>query len=118
MCNLLDEILKSSTIKYSMHVRLNKIVQTPSTYTEEEKRYINHPWTHVDFLFYNKISKEPLFVIEVDGVRFHEQSEKQVINDEIKDRVLTSNNIGIYRFKTNESREKERLESIIQKYTY
>lgn len=119
MCNLLDEILKNHrTIKYSMHVRLNKIVQTPSTYTEEEKRYINHPWTHVDFLFYNKISKEPLFVIEVDGVRFHEQSEKQVINDEIKDRVLTSNNIGIYRFKTNESREKERLESIIQKYTY
>ena len=71
----------------------------------------------MDFLFYNKVSKEKLFVLEVDGIKFHEQDKKQTEHDEIKDRVLQLNNIPMYRFKTNESNEKQRLIDIIKEFS-
>ena len=72
----------------------------------------------MDFLFYNKVSKENLFVLEVDGIRFHEQDKKQTEHDNIKDRILTFNNIPIYRFKTNQSNERQRLINAIVKIAH
>lgn len=114
---LIDKVLLDQpTIGYAMHVRLSKIISNYSNINEKERKYILHPWTHVDFLFYNKITKNKMFVLEVDGIKYHEQKEKQVVKDEIKDRVIRNNNIGIYRFKTNESNEKQRLTDLINKY--
>ncbi len=75
-------------------------------------------WFNVDFLFFNKVSKEKLFVLEVDGIKYHEQDKKQAEHDEIKDRVLELNNIPIYRFKTNKSNEKLRLIKIINGFSH
>ena len=119
MCDLINQVLKHhSYIGYSMHTRLGKLVKVPNTFSDAERRYILHPWTHVDFLFYNKVSKEKLFVIEVDGIRYHEQDKKQAEHDDIKNRVLQSNNIPIFRFKTNESSEKRRLTEIIKDFSH
>lgn len=119
MCEVIKEVLLNHNfIEYSMHIRLSKLVNIPDTFTEEEKRYILHPWTHVDFLFYNKLSKENLFVLEVDGIRYHEQNKKQTKHDDIKNRILQSNNIPVFRFKTNESNEKQRLTEIINLYSH
>ena len=119
MSKLINDILKTySYIGYSMHTRLSKLVHVPEDFNGEEKRYILHPWTHVDFLFYNKVSRQNLFVLEVDGIRYHEQDKKQTEHDNIKDRILKSNNIPIYRFKTNESNEKQRLIEAINKATH
>ena len=119
MSSLIKDILSEySYIGYSMHTRLNKIVNIPDNFDDEEKKYILHPWTHVDFLLYNKVSKENLFVLEVDGIRFHEQDKKQTEHDDIKDRILEYNNIPIYRFKTNESNEKHRLIEAIKNVTH
>jgi len=116
---LVDEILKSyKKVGYAMHTRLSKIVNETTMLNDEEIKYVLHPWTHVDFLFYNKITKERLFVIEVDGIRYHEQSIKQAAHDEIKNKVLLENGIAIYRFKTNESNEKTRLMQILNDYSY
>jgi very-short-patch-repair endonuclease len=101
-----------------MHTRLGKLVKVPDIFSEEERRYILHPWSHVDFLFYNKVSKEKLFVLEVDGIRYHEQNKKQTEHDDIKNRVLQSNNIPIFRFKTNESNEKKRLTEIVNGFAH
>jgi very-short-patch-repair endonuclease len=101
-----------------MHTRLGKLVEVPDAFSEEERKYILHPWTHVDFVFYNKLSKERLFVLEVDGIRYHEQDKKQSEHDAIKDRVLRANNLPVYRFKTNESNEKGRLFEILRGYGY
>ncbi|HHE40201.1 MAG TPA: DUF2726 domain-containing protein, partial [Candidatus Cloacimonetes bacterium] len=110
MSDIINQVLNDfNYIGYSMHTRLGKLVTVPDTFSDEERRYILHPWTHVDFLFYNRISKEKLFVLEVDGIRYHEQNKKQAEHDNIKNRVLQSNNIPIYRFKTNESNEKQRI---------
>ncbi len=119
MCDLINQVLEHhSYIGYSMHTRLGKLVKVPNTFSDEERRYILHPWTHVDFLFYNKVSKERLFVLEVDGIRYHEQNKKQTKHDHIKNRVLQSNNIPIFRFKTNESNEIQRLTEIIRGFSH
>ncbi len=119
MCDLIDDILKDNCrISYRMHVRLSTIVKNYESLSDEDKRYLTHPWTHVDFLFYNKVSKERLFVLEVDGIQYHEQNEKQALHDNIKDKALELNEIPIYRFKTNESNEKMKLENILREYQY
>ena len=119
MCDLIDKVLtRYKTIGYSMHVRLGKLITKTEGLSDEEKRYVMHPWTHVDYLFYNKVSKERLFVLEVDGIGFHEQSERQSEHDRIKDSVLVMNGLPVYRFKTNESNEELRLVEILQANTY
>lgn len=117
MCEIIEELLAERRhIGYVMHTRLSSLVTVPENFSEEERSYILHPWTHVDFLFYNKITKERLFVLEVDGIRYHEQNKKQTVRDQIKDKVLQSNNLPCYRFKTNESNEKGRLNEILRAY--
>lgn len=119
MCELIDDLLVDYyTIGYAMHIRLGSIVKLTDKLTPKEKSYILHPWTHVDFLFYNKVSKQKLFVLEVDGIRYHEQDKKQTEHDRIKDNILLANNIQVYRFKTNQSNEKERLKSILESFNY
>ena len=119
MCDLINEVLKDyGYIGYSMHTRLGNLINVPDTFSAEEKKYILHPLAHVDFLFFNKVSKEKLFVLEVDGIKYHEQDKKQAEHDKIKDWVLQSNNIPIYRFKTNESNEKQRLIDIIKEFSH
>lgn len=119
MCDIINQVLKNhGYLGYLMHVRLNKLVSVPDAFKDEERKYILHPWTHVDFLFYNKVSKEKLFVLEVDGIKYHEQNKKQADHDDIKNRILQSNNIPIFRFKTNESNEMQRLTEIIKEYTH
>ncbi|MDD4781958.1 MAG: AAA domain-containing protein [Tissierellia bacterium] len=119
MYELIKKILEDyNCIDFSMHARLATLVKVPDTFTEEEKRYILHPWTHVDFLFYNTVSKEALFALEVDGIQFHEQHIKQTERDRIKDKILKENGIEIYRFKTNQSNEKKVLKEILDKYKH
>ena len=36
----------------------------------------SHHNTHIDFLIYNKISKIPLLVVEVDGYKYHKKDNK------------------------------------------
>jgi len=119
MCDLINEVLTDyGYIGYSMHTRLGNLVNVPDTFSAEERRYILHPSAHVDFLFYNIVSKEKLFVLEVDGIKYHEQDKKQAEHDRIKDRVLQSNNIPIFRFKTNEANEKQRLIDIVKEFSH
>ncbi len=119
MCELIDELLKDyNKVSYRMHVRLSKILHKFENLSTEELNYVKHPWTHVDFLFYNKVSKEKMFVLELDGIQFHEQNDKQLLHDKIKDKILNENDIVIYRFKTNEANEKSKLAQILNSYKY
>lgn len=119
MCDLIENVLVDyNRIGYAMHIRLGSIVRPTGNFTTEELNYIFHPWTHVDFLFYNKVSRQKLFVLEVDGIRYHEQNIKQTEHDRIKDRILLENNIKVYRFKTNQSNEKERLKTVLDTFNY
>ena len=110
---LLNEILnerKYKNISFKMHVPLkNFILNTNHDLTDDEYKFYINPKSHADFLIYNKMSKKPLCVIEVDGVSFHEQNASQRERDSKKNSILKKNNIEILRLKTCESDEKERI---------
>ncbi len=119
MAELIEKTLREyKHIGFQMHVRLSKIINDVSILAEKEQNYVLHPWTHVDFLFFNKVTKQRLFVLEVDGIFYHEQSEKQTKRDKIKDKILEHNDVPIFRFKTNESNEKAKLNQILKQFTY
>lgn len=99
----------NSCFKHVLHVPLRLIV-SPSvlrTLSDEEKEYVNHSWTHVDFLIYNKMDRNPVLVVEVDGVAFHENNDIQKHRDELKNSILEKSNMPVLRVKTNESSIKE-----------
>ena len=77
------------------------------------KFYVN-PNSHVDFIIFNKMSRKPILAIEVDGVFFHEQKDKQMERDIKKNSILEKVGIPILRLKTNESNEKNRIISAIE----
>ena len=56
--------------------------------TEEERKYARNPLTHVDFLLFNQMDKQPVLAIEVDGTGFHEAGSKQAERDMKKNSIL------------------------------
>lgn len=87
--------------------------KNPENYRGKETAYVMHYCTHVDFLIYNKLSKQPVLVVEVDGYSFHGPNTRQSQRDNMKDEILYKYGIPIVRFKTNESNERKRLEEVL-----
>lgn len=111
--NLLDEImLNFPNYSYGIHVQLRKLCHS-NEFTDEEREYLLNPFTHVDFLIYSKLTYEPVLVIEVDGVKFHEKSSIQIKRDSLKNSILNKSNISLIRLKTNESNERARIEALL-----
>ncbi len=112
MYNVIDEVLKLSeftSFKCVIHVPLNSIVKDLDILTIDEKKFAQNPWTHVDFLIFNRLDKEPVLVVEVDGYEYHINNEIQRARDAMKDKILDQINLPILRVVTNESGERERL---------
>lgn len=114
--NLMYEVIEDvldrpefRSFKCVLHIPLNSIVRDISNLNEEERAFAMHPWTHVDFLIFNKLDKEPVLVVEVDGHEYHRNNEKQRYRDLMKDKILAQIDLPILRCATNESGEKERL---------
>lgn len=110
---LLDEILKNekyASFHYSMHVNLKELIRIDEEdYPKAEYAYLCHPWTHVDFALYNIYDKKPVLFFEVDGVAYHEQRAKQKVHDGWKDEAAKKSGVPLLRFKTNGSKEKEKI---------
>ena len=109
--DLLNRVLvRYPGLKVAMHVPLHEIIKTYEGFSAADLTYLQHNWTHVDFLIYNRITKENLMAVEVDGVQYHEQSEKQAARDAIKNKAFERNAIRLLRIKTNESNEEGRIQ--------
>lgn len=112
MFGLIKQVLADEQFsKYDvvLHFPIRQLIKNFSKLDEEETKYASNPLTHLDFLIYNKLGKNPVLGIEVDGYEFHKQGTKQSERDEMKDKILGKYNFPILRFKTNESNEKEKL---------
>ena len=115
--NLTKELLKKILREpkyysywFSMHVSLKDFVRAKSLeLTDEEYHFYRNPNAHADFLLYNKMSRKPILVIEVDGISFHEQRKEQQERDVKKNSILDKAGIPILRLKTNESGEEKRI---------
>ncbi len=116
MYSIIEEVLafpKFNSFKCVIHVPLHSIIKDFHNLNEEEKRYAENPWTHVDFLIYNKLDKEPVLAVEVDGVEYHQNNEQQFKRDQLKNRILEQNKLSLLRISTNESGEKEKLVQVL-----
>lgn len=109
---LLTDILKQekySNLSILLHYPLKKIIRDYSLLSTDEIKYASNYLTHVDFLIYNKLSKQPVLVVEVDGYAFHNQNDTQLRRDRMKDGILSRYNIKIIRLNTTGSNEKDRI---------
>ena len=118
MYAVIEEVLslpEFRSFKCVIHIPLNSLFSNFSNLTAEERKFVENPWSHVDFLLFNRLDKEALLAVEVDGVSYHRNNEKQRNRDELKDSILAKNNLPLFRIATNESGEKEKLINMLMK---
>lgn len=109
---LIREVLSDEPFsKYGviLHHPLRNLLSDFSKLNSEEERYALHHSTHLDFLIYNKLGKNPVLAIEVDGYEYHKIESRQAERDVLKNAILEKYGIPLIRFSTTGSGEKERL---------
>ena len=85
MYELLKDICKDrrfTNLDVQMEYPLKLLIDT-SNLVGREREYAENNWTKVDFVIFQKTSKQPVLAIEVDGYVFH-KSEVQQERDRIK----------------------------------
>ncbi|MCR4674846.1 MAG: DUF2726 domain-containing protein [Lachnospiraceae bacterium] len=112
--SLLVDILKEHP-EYGVvcHEPLSMIIRDMSKLSDEEVRYAMHPSTHIDFLVFNKLSKQPIAAIETDGYKYHKDGTTQHERDLKKNHILELCGLPLVRLKTNGSGEKERILNVL-----
>ena len=117
MYSAIQEVLSEEaflTIGCAVHVSLATLVKDYEPLTEEERKYARNPLTHVDFLLFNQMDKQPVLAIEVDGTGFHEAGSKQAERDIKKNSILEKCAVPLLRLRTDGSGEKERIRDKLQ----
>ncbi len=112
MYALIGDVLKDdhfTRFDVAVHVPVRMIIRDLNRLDDAERRYAENILTHVDFLIFDKCGKKPRLAIEVDGVSFHAKGSRQSERDILKDRIFEKYNLPLIRFRTNESRERDRL---------
>ncbi|MBN2745362.1 MAG: AAA family ATPase [Bacteroidales bacterium] len=117
-------VLISNTLKLDKFSKYDVVINFPlnvikdfSKLTEEEQKYAQHRNTHLDFLIYNKLGKNPTLAIEVDGYEYHKTGTKQAERDMKKDSILAKYELPLLRFSTTGSGEKQKLIDKLTKIT-
>ena len=118
MYSVIQEVLaeeKFSTIGCAVHVSLATLVKDYDPLTEDERKYARNPLTHVDFLLFNQMDKQPVLAIEVDGTSFHKAGSKQMERDIKKNSILEKCSVPLLRLRTDGSGEKEKIRTALDK---
>ena len=117
MYSVIQEVLSEeafSSIGCAVHVSLATLVKNYEPLTEEECQYAHNPLTHVDFLLFNQMDKQPVLAIEVDGTGFHEAGSKQAERDIKKNSILEKCAVPLLRLRTDGSGEKEKIRAVLK----
>ena len=117
MYSVIQEVLSEeafSSIGCAVHVSLATLVKDYEPLTEEERQYARNLLTHVDFLLFNQMDKQPVLAIEVDGTGFHEAGSKQAERDMKKNSVLEKCAVPFLRLRTDGSGEKEKIRTALK----
>ena len=91
------------------------LIRDVTELSTDEMRYAMHPSTHVDFIIYNKFSKQPVLAVETDGYAFHKEGTTQYERDKKKNRILEKCGRPLIRRRTNESNERDRIIKALDK---
>lgn len=117
MYSVIQEVLSEeefSSIGCAVHVSLATLVKDYEPLTEEERKYARNPLTHVDFLLFDQMDKQPALAIEVDGGS-HRPGSKQAERDIKKNSILAKCAVPLLRLRTDGSGEKEKLRNALKR---
>jgi very-short-patch-repair endonuclease len=92
----------------SSQVLLRNLLSDLSRLTLAQRSYVQHR-ASVDFVVYNRVTNQPLLVIEVDGFAFHENNPDQRARDALKDAILNAHQMPLVRLPTTGSREHQQI---------
>lgn len=113
--NVINAVLKRNNemanLEVKPHYHLNALINDVSLLTDEETKFTRASWSHVDFLIENRVSKQPVLVIEVDGFAYHHKGTKQEERDRLKDSILNKYRIPMLRLSTAGSGEVDKIET-------
>jgi len=119
MYGVISDVLKEDDYsKYDVliHVPLRMILRDLSKLeSDREVQFVINEHTHVDFLIFDKLSHQPVLIIEVDGSSYHQEGNLQAERDELKNQICARYRIPLERFRTTESNEKERLAQALKR---
>lgn len=119
--NIVYELLVKAIAELGMtntdvlcHYPLSRLIGDWNLLTDEEQSFAESPFSHVDFLIYNSLTKQPLQTIEVDGWQFHKNSDVQQYRDTLKDQLLTKFDLCPHRISTTDTVNVETIKSLLQ----
>lgn len=95
------------------HTPLRNVIRDWSLLNEQERNYISHYSTHLDFLIINHVTKKPVLAIETDGYTYHNDETEQHQRDLLKNHILEVYRLPLIRLRTNESGEREKIISAL-----
>ena len=96
------------------HHALGMLLRDTALLTDEERLYASRAGTHLDFVIYNRVSKQLVLAIETDGYEFHRAGRKQADRDRLKDSILAKYRIPLLRLSTIGSNETERITAALR----
>jgi len=111
LVKVLDE-LSWKNLSVVCHYPLAKIISDWSLLTSQEKDYAKNALTHIDFLIYNSLTKQPMMAIEVDGWHYHNDKVVQQSRDRLKNQILEKYSLPPYRISTTDTITSEGLKEI------
>lgn len=105
------------TQEYSLSALVRKTEAKEELYTPAERQYMHNEKTCLDFLIYDRMDREPLAAIEVDGEAFHKPGSVQAQRDAKKNSILRKIGLDFIRLRTRsaEGNEMEKVKALLQR---
>ena len=115
--SLIEKILSDypefSHLGVFCHMPLRNVIRDWCLLNEQERKYISHYSTHLDFLVINHVTKKPVLAIETDGYTYQNDETEQHQRDLLKNHILDIYGLPLIRLRTNESGEQEKIISAL-----
>jgi len=116
--NILNGYPEYSHLGVFCHTPLRTVIRDWTLLNDEERKYISHYATHLDFLIVNHVTKKPVMAIETDGYNFHNEETEQHRRDEMKNHILEVYGLPMLRLSTTGSEEKEKIIKALEGIIY
>ena len=114
IATVINGICKSGecgALAFKFNYPLKYVIKVNTLTDPEDIKFVSNINTHCDFLIYNRLNKEIVLVVEVDGNQHREAI--QAARDRRKDRLLTNAGIKILRLQTTSIECKEKIVAML-----
>lgn len=91
------------------HYPLSRLITDWNQLEDKEKTFAESPFSHIDFLLYNSLTKQPISAIEVDGWHFHKENDAQLSRDKLKNQIFTKLGLPLIRISTTDTVNQETI---------